>query len=302
MILAAAGPLWNPPVATSQASAPLALLIDDGWAAAATWDARLRTAEDLIARAEADNRGVAVVAAVRRRRATSRWRRRAPRAARLRPLKPKPHTVERTEALPALARFLRRHADVEIVWLSDGVDVGHGARLRRRRSPSSLDKRPITVVDGGVAPAHALAAADNAAGALTVKVLRAATGAATMSASCAALDLKGLPLGEAALRLQGAASARPTPQLDLPVEIRNDIARLEIAGERSAGAVQLLDKRWRRRTVGVVTGSTADTAQPLLASTYLPVARARPVRRRAARRARLAGRGGRDSSSTSACR
>jgi hypothetical protein len=54
----------------------------------------------------------------------------------------------------------------------------------------------------------------------------------------------------------------------MPVEIRNDIARLEIAGERSAGAVALLDKRWRRRSIGVVTGSTADTAQPLLASTY----------------------------------
>jgi hypothetical protein len=32
--------------------------------------------------------------------------------------------------------------------------------------------------------------------------------------------------------------------------------------------VQLLDKRWRRRTVGVVSGTTSDTAQPLLASTY----------------------------------
>jgi hypothetical protein len=29
----------------------------------------------------------------------------------------------------------------------------------------------------------------------------------------------------------------------LPLEIRNDIARLEIAGEHSAGAVTLLDKR-----------------------------------------------------------
>ena len=55
---------------------------------------------------------------------------------------------------------------------------------------------------------------------------------------------------------------------DLPVELRNDIARLEIAGERSAGAVQLLDKRWRRRAIGVVTGATSDTAQPLLASTF----------------------------------
>ncbi|MGA8650528.1 MAG: DUF4159 domain-containing protein, partial [Xanthobacteraceae bacterium] len=37
---------------------------------------------------------------------------------------------------------------------------------------------------------------------------------------------------------------------------------------RSAGAVQLLDKRWRRRTVGVVSGATADTSQPLLSSSY----------------------------------
>src|SRR6187401_869379 len=61
VIIAAAGPLWNPPVATSTAKASLALLIDDGFPAAATWDARMRTAEDLIARAEADNRGVALV-------------------------------------------------------------------------------------------------------------------------------------------------------------------------------------------------------------------------------------------------
>src|SRR5262249_21369579 len=57
-------------------------------------------------------------------------------------------------------------------------------------------------------------------------------------------------------------------ELTLPVEIRNDVTRLEISAERSAGAVTLLDKRWRRRSIGVVTGATADTAQPLLASTY----------------------------------
>ena len=61
VIIAAAGPLWNPPVATSTAKAPLALLIDDGFPPAGTWELRMRTAEDLIARAEADNRGVALV-------------------------------------------------------------------------------------------------------------------------------------------------------------------------------------------------------------------------------------------------
>ena len=82
-----------------------------------------------------------------------------------------------------------------------------------------------------------------------------------------ALDLKGLPLGDTSFTFtEGARESEA--ELTLPVEIRNDIARLEIAGERSAGAVTLLDKRWRRRAIGVVTGSTADTAQPLLASTY----------------------------------
>src|SRR5688572_9866757 len=61
VIIAAAGPVWNPQVAATSGGAPLAILIDDGWSAAATWEARLRTADDLMARAEADNRGIALV-------------------------------------------------------------------------------------------------------------------------------------------------------------------------------------------------------------------------------------------------
>src|SRR5262249_46765384 len=105
----------------------------------------------------------------------------------------------------------------------------------------------------------------NAAGALTVKVLRAANGAVE-TGTVRALDLKGLPLGDSSFTFKDG-ERESEAELTLPVEIRNDIARLEIAGERSAGAVALLDKRWRRRSIGVVTGSTADTAQPLLAAT-----------------------------------
>ena len=61
VILVAAGPLWNPPLAANDRSAPLLVLIDDGWAAASTWDERIRTADELIARAEADDRGVALL-------------------------------------------------------------------------------------------------------------------------------------------------------------------------------------------------------------------------------------------------
>ena len=264
VIIAAAGPLWNPPLAGSASKGPLAILIDDGFPAAGTWDMRMRSADDLIARAETDHRGVALIPLSEGARDVS-FEPPAAARVRLKQIKPKPYSVERADALPALGRFLAAAPDVELVWLSDGVDLGGGndfvAAFGRL-----IEQRPITVVEGGIPTAHALTGPDNAAGALTVKVLRAGSGGAE-TGTVRALDLKGLPLGDTSFAFKDG-ERESEAELTLPVEIRNDIARLEIGGERSAGAVALLDKRWRRRSVGVVTGSTVDTAQPLLASTY----------------------------------
>jgi len=264
VIIAAAGPLWNPPLATITTRAPIAILIDDGWAAAAAWDARLRTAEDIIARAENDHRAVALVPLSEGTRDISFAAAGSARV-RLQLIKPRPHTVDRTEALPAIARFLAATPEVELIWLSDAVDLGRGADFVQGLAPL-LNTRAMTIVSGGVNGARALAAAENAAGALSVKVLRSATSGVETGAA-RALDLKGLPLGDAPFAFK-PADRETEAQFDLPVEIRNDIARIEIANERSAGAVQLLDRRWRRRTVGIVSGATADTSQPLLSSGY----------------------------------
>src|SRR3954454_18054812 len=192
--------LLRPPLAPSQASAPLALLIDDGWGAAATWDTRIRTAEDLIARAETDNRGVAIVALSDVGRDISLETPGAARV-RLRQLKPKPHTLDRSEVLPAIARFLNGTPSVEVLWLSDGVDVAKGAEFITELS-KLVQGKSVTVVEGGVAPAHALTAADNAAGSLTVKVLRAGVRDNDVGL-VRALDPKGLPLGEAPFAFKG---------------------------------------------------------------------------------------------------
>ncbi len=263
-IFAAAGPLWNPPLAATNRAAPLLLLIDDGWAAAATWDARLRTADELMARAEADNRGVAILPLSEIARDVSMAVAGAARV-QIKQLRPKPHSVDRAEALPVIERFLAGTPDVEVVWLADGVDLGRANvfidGLRR-----VIGERPLTVVQGGLPPALALAGADNAAGALTVKVLRAQTGGG-LTGMVNAIDLKGLPLGQAPFTF-GAGDRETEAAINLPVEIRNDVARLDIVGERSAGSVQLLDKRWRRRTVGIVSGSAADRSQPLIGASY----------------------------------
>ena len=292
VILAAAGPLWNPPLATSQASD----------AARAADRRRLGRGRDL-GRAPAHRRG---------------HRSRAPRpttaASRSSPLVGgRPRHLARNAGRRARAaaasssrsrtpssaptRCPRSRASstatptIEVLWLSDGVDRRPRRRVRRRARQASLQGKPSPSSTAALPPAHALAAADNAAGALTVKVLRAK--AARQRGRHRA---RARPQGPAARR--GAASpsratsARPKPTFDLPVEIRNDIARLEIAGERSAGAVQLLDKRWRRRTVGVDLRLDRRHRAAAARLDLLSLARAQSVRRRAARRTRLAGRGG----------
>jgi hypothetical protein len=263
VILAAAGPIWNPKTGLAGHTSPLVILLDDGWSAATSWDSRIRAADELIANADTDRRGVALVPLSEPARDITIMPAGAARVA-LRQLSPKPYSIDRIDTLASLDRFLKATGDAEIAWLSDGVDTGRGAEFVENLG-KTIGDRALTIFEGGTPSPMALAAAENAAAKMTVKVLRADSGIA--AGIVRALDAKGSPIGEA--RFGFAPQDHETEaSFDLPVELRNDIARLEISGERSAGAVQLLDKRWRRRAIGIVSGSTTDTAQPLLASTF----------------------------------
>jgi len=264
VIFAAAGPTWNPQVSAARSGGPLVILIDDGWSAASNWDARLKAADELIASADNDRRAVALIPLSEPTRDITLMPAGTARVA-LRQLSPKPYAVMRAETLPIIERFLKATKDCDVVWLSDGVDSGRGTDFVDGLGKIVGD-RSVTIYSGGTPPAHALVAAENAAAKMTVKVLRASAAGAE-GGIIRALDQKNSPIGEASFHF-GAADTETEASFDLPVELRNDIARLEVAGERSAGAVQLLDKRWRRRAVGLVSGASTDTAQPLLASTF----------------------------------
>jgi hypothetical protein len=263
VILAAAGPVWDPSTSVAGSRMPLMIMLDDGWSAAASWDARIKAADELIAGADNDRRGVALVALSETTRDITLTPAGAARVA-LRQLAPKPYSIDRLDTLAAIDRFLRATGNCEIAWLSDGVDSGHGSEFLAGLG-KTIGDRTLTIFADGVPPPLALAGAENAAAKMTVKVLRADGGFAT--GLVRAIDAKGAPIGEA--NYSFAPAARETEAaFDLPVELRNDISRLEISGERSAGAVQLLDKRWRRRAIGVVSGSSSETSQPLLAPTF----------------------------------
>ncbi len=262
VILAMAGPIWNPLPASEGQRGPLLVVLDDSWAAAPQWDQRVIAINERIASATRDGRPSALLAISDgardvvlsdSTRATER----------LRAMKPAPYLPDRMPALQAITKFLTTNKQAEIVWFADGI-AGGNARAFAEGLVKAAGDQTVHIVRGSHTPL-ALGGADNAPGALEVRVLRAdASGAG--SGQLRAYDLKGLAVGETNF---GFALGNETKaRFELPIELRNEIARIEIANEHSAGAVTLLDSRWKRRRVGVVSGASADVAQPLLAPSY----------------------------------
>jgi hypothetical protein len=263
LILAAAGPVWNPRRA-EDGRGPLLLVIDNGFPAAHDWRERLNLGVERIETAARESRVVAVLATAEK---PAELQALSPAAAleRLRAVKPQPHLVDRQAHLPAIERFLRATPNVSVLWINDGVAGVDGPAfvegLARAAAASS-----VTVLKAERAPALALAGVENAAAHLTAHVVRAEANGRD-SGTLRALDLKNLPLADGRFAFAGGATETEV-RFELPIEIRNSIARIEVLGEGSAGAVALLDERGKRRRVGLVFGGTTDQAQPLLAPNY----------------------------------
>src|SRR5450755_1382666 len=128
VILAAAGPIWNPQTGLASSTSPLVILLDDGWSAAASWDIRIKAADELFANADSSRRGIALVPLSEPARDITIMPGGTARVA-LRQLAPKPYSIERVETLPAVERFLKATGDCEIAWLTDGVDTGRGGEF-----------------------------------------------------------------------------------------------------------------------------------------------------------------------------
>src|SRR5437667_3432822 len=247
VILAAAGPIWNPQTSLAGTSAPLVILLDDGWSAAASWDSRIKAADELIANADSDRRGVALVPLSEPARDITLMPVGTARVA-LRQLAPKPYSIERIETLPLIERFLKATGNCEIAWLSDGVDTGRGPEFLEGLS-KTIGDRGLTIFDGGTAPPLALAAAENAAAKMTVKVLRTDRGA-PQQASTQFLDQK-LPM----IVLADVGTLSPEIRERLAAWIEQGGVLVRFAGPRLAQADDDLVPVKLRRGGRVLGGS-----------------------------------------------
>jgi hypothetical protein len=247
-------------------SGPVIIAVDNTWAAAAHWADRTRALERFIAEAEAQSRPLIIAPTAPIAKGVA-LKVEPPAAARstAAAVQPQPFAADRPLTAAAIARALAGARDASAVWLSDGIDHDENAKSFAQQL-SELAGSGLTVI-GNAAGREALGstAGVGAGGRLDAQVLRAEGGA--REGMLHALSARGQRLGETAFKLD-VGETRALATFDLPLELRNQVTRVEIAGQRSAGAVSLLDARSQWHRVGLFSGASREQAQPLLAPLY----------------------------------
>ena len=265
VILALADPVLNPNKEKALAgSGPVAIVVDNGWASAAHWQARTQLVTRLIAEAEGQRRAIVIVPTAVASKGNA-LKIEAPAAARstAAALQPQPFAPDRGAAAQALANVLGADK-ATVVWLADGIDHDGATRAFAERIAGLASAFSVVETVNGQ-EALGVSANVGAGGKLEAQVLRA--GGQARAGTLHALSARGQRLGEAPFAL-GVGETRALAAIDLPLELRNQVTRVEVAGERSAGAVHLLDARSQWHRIGLLSGSSREESQPLLAPLY----------------------------------
>ncbi|MFN4057705.1 MAG: DUF4159 domain-containing protein [Roseinatronobacter sp.] len=246
LIVAFAGPVLNPQPARDGAG-PLLILTDASWASARDWPARQERMGRLLEEAQRAGRPVALVALTdlpeeTAFRAPDFW------ADRVAGLVPAPFVADAARISAWVATLPQ---EVDTYWLSDGLDHPYRTDLL-----AALQARGAVQVFETARPVLALSPAVLEDATLTITAHRMPGGAeAEVEIQAIGRD----PAGVERVLAKGTAffnAAETTAELALTLqpELRNRIARFQIAGQRHAGAVALTDDALQRRKVALLTG------------------------------------------------
>ena len=264
IILGLARPVLNPG-AELGGSGPVLLVVDNGWASGRNWQARQELLTSLLQQAERAGRQVALLPTAAAADPSNRevaFTSAEESLQRLQELQPRPWPSNRAALAERLGDFTPGSA-TETIWLSDGLASGGEGRLL-----AALRRLGSVAVYGEEASDLPHLVLPPRGDGLELQVsLRRATAGFEEGVDLQALGADGRVIAQDRVTFPAEAT-EASLALRLPIELRNRIARLSIPGERTAGAVQLLDERSRRRVVGLVSDSPLEDAQPLLSDLF----------------------------------
>jgi Domain of unknown function (DUF4159)/Aerotolerance regulator N-terminal len=263
VILGVSHPFFAPGKSLGASNTPLLIIVDDTWAAAKNWNDRGAMLTEIVGAAREAGSPITLATTAPTARPTDLVASNADTALnQIAALEPKALSPDREGLLKRLKTAFASAISLRVIWLTDGMN---------QPSAKSFADGLVTLA-GGNAGVEALvpdatkrplafAAPATENGQFKINILRTAGDAREVVVRAVATNGRNL----SDVKVTATQSAAT---LDLPLELRNEVQRLEISGERNAAATYLLDDRWRRKTVALQSGGSIEDAQPLLSPLY----------------------------------
>jgi len=267
IITAFAEPLINPETALPGAGAVL-IAVDNDWAAARAWDTRQSVLHSLIADAEHENRDVILLPT-------------APPASgeALQPigplaakaafsaanhLTPVPWPADWKQAQILLGKI--DHDQIAYsVWLNGGLgDANAEAFYAALKSYSTV--KDVRTFSDSETPIYVLLPPKPGGEDNVFAVTRANVDNET-TVTVTAMGDNGHVLAKVPVSFI-AGSPRATAALDLPLEVHNEVTRLEIEDPRTTASTALFDEDWQHRAVGLIGDRAEETEHSLLSGLF----------------------------------
>jgi hypothetical protein len=265
VIIALARPVIDAGTALA-GNGPVLLVIDNGWASANDWVRRKEAAGSLLDRAERAGRKAALLTTAPDANGgpitVSATMPVADLRARLAGLQPQPWPPDRAAASAAIRNWTAK-SDAAVIYVPDGLTDGPGFA---DFANALRDTGGVTELCCDSPPATLLLPPSSEADRLVVRLAQAARPAAT-DAVVLAQSGDGRTLARTVITIP-ADAATASGGIALPPELRNRLSRLVLEGPPSAGSVVLLDERWRRRPVGLLSGDQAAAETPFAGPLY----------------------------------
>jgi hypothetical protein len=271
IIIGLARPIWGP-AAGKGGDGPLLIVLDDGWPAGADWPDRIAAAEAALTAAERDGRRVALLltapgAGPEPLRATGLMPA-GELAGRLAALRPKPWAPDRAAALAALAQWRQQHPGAfAALYVADGIEHAADGDAFTPLASALAEGGTLTLARAEGRPTRLLPTPRAEADRLVIAVQTTPLPVATEAVVLARTG-DGRTLDRAVVTVPAQATLAEAA-LPLPLEIRNQVVRLDLDGVTGANATVLLDERFRRRPVGLVAGGAETAADvPLIGELF----------------------------------
>ncbi|MEH6524520.1 MAG: DUF4159 domain-containing protein [Sneathiella sp.] len=268
IIFAIASPFVNLPEHQDR-NGPAVFIIDDGWSAANNWTEIKTTFNSLVNDVTREQRQIYVVTTSQPAKGVKPT---------FRPLsekealgisysiQPKSWPSDRTQLLSLIPQ-LNSLEDPEFIWLSSGLMQEEDEVGLAEFFTALTEIGPLTIFQQDAIQRPPIVGTPKISGETMEIPLFTTNGPQLFNGILTAQTLDGKILASEPITTDFQTGSSFVT-LNIPNDIRNDISRIEIKDADNSGSVFLLDHRWHRRQIGLVSASLTSIDQPLLTENH----------------------------------